>query len=287
VGDEGGTVETDGGGSASDPVGTSVAVPAGTGGGTVVIAEVQITQAPDSGGWTFVSQQVNIAAPDGTVANPLILTFDLYAPGTTNPHEIQMFKDGFYVPLCTDSGAAVPDPCVENRALSGDTVRIVVRTSTASAWNFGVLADPAGCLCVPSNVVPGRIANLTEVGDEPPGDLARQDRSFSVVMKAQEVSKESCPDGAISPPVMVHVVVTDDDGDQITDQVRGPVVCFKNAFDPEIETFAKFTALFVGPENCKDSAVPPKRSTGAINFVVTSDDGSPTLDIDKTLSCRN
>jgi len=30
-----------------------------------------------------------------------------------------------------------PDPCVESRALIVDTIRIVVRTSTASPWNFG------------------------------------------------------------------------------------------------------------------------------------------------------
>jgi len=88
-------------------------------------------------GFTFLNQQANITAPDASVENPLIITFNLHTSiAGTDPNAIQIFKSGVLIGACAGPGAT-PDPCVESRALIGDNIRIVIRTSTASPWNFG------------------------------------------------------------------------------------------------------------------------------------------------------
>jgi hypothetical protein len=101
----------------------------------VVISEIEPTGTPPSG-FSFVDQQVNITAPDGTVANPLVLTFNLHSSiAGTDPNAVEIFKAAVLVGACTGVGAT-PDPCVESRVLVGDNIQIVIRTSTASSWNF-------------------------------------------------------------------------------------------------------------------------------------------------------
>ena len=115
-------------------------VPPGTGGGEVVISESGITETPPSG-FSFLGQQVDITTPDGTVAKPLVLTFSLFAPGM-DPNDVEIFKAGVLVGPCVAAGAN-PDPCVESRTAQGaDNIVIVVRTSTASPWNLGMLPEP-------------------------------------------------------------------------------------------------------------------------------------------------
>jgi hypothetical protein len=121
-----------------------VTVPAGTAGGDVVITEGPITETPP-GGFSFLGQQVDITAPDGSIADPLVLTFNLHTSiAGTDPNAVDIFKTGVLVGACTGAGA-MPDPCVESRVLGvpvGDNIQIVIRTSTASPWNFGVLPEP-------------------------------------------------------------------------------------------------------------------------------------------------
>jgi hypothetical protein len=106
----------------------------------VVIYEGAITETPPSG-FSFLGQQVDITAPDGTVANPLVLGFSVYAPAM-DPNDVEIFKGGVPVGPCVTAGAN-PDPCVQSRAPQGaDNTLIVVRTSTASPWNLGALPEP-------------------------------------------------------------------------------------------------------------------------------------------------
>jgi hypothetical protein len=112
--------------------------------GTVTIQETSVTGTPPTG-FGFIGQQVNITAPDASVADPLILVFEiasssLPAGGVTN---VQIFKNGVLVADCTGAPQAIPDPCVESRSTlpSGNGV-ITVLTSSASAWNFGQATGP-------------------------------------------------------------------------------------------------------------------------------------------------
>jgi len=140
VDSSGGTVSTGTTATSSDPVETSVSVPSGTAGGAVVISEEPIGETPPTG-FSFLGKQVDISAPAGTVADPLALTFSVYAPGMA-PGDVEVFKASVLVGACVGPGAD-PDPCVESRTAQGsDNVVIVVRTSTASPWNFGVLPEP-------------------------------------------------------------------------------------------------------------------------------------------------
>ena len=131
------TTDTTGNGATpSDPVATIVETPVA---GLVIIDESPITQDPPSG-YVFLTQQVNITAPDATdSSNPLVLTF-LLDGSRLNPGEgaddVQMFRDGVPVPDCSLAGDA--PPCVSERGMAGDDVRFVVLTNHASAWNFGV-----------------------------------------------------------------------------------------------------------------------------------------------------
>ena len=137
----GDTVTTDGeadGTTPGDPVETWLTSPNG---GTVSIDEGPIT-GPDPTGYTFMGQQVNITAPPGTAQNPLSIVFliDASLLGGEDQSSVQVFKDGTLVYDCTGpSGKAQPDPCVSNRKLVDEDVEITVLTSTASAWNFGLI----------------------------------------------------------------------------------------------------------------------------------------------------
>jgi hypothetical protein len=106
----------------------------------VLIAEIASTETPGPG-FAFFGQQVDITAPDASVENPLVLTFNLHSwIATTDPNAVEIFKDSVLVGSCTDVGAT-PDPCVESRVLVGDNIQIVIRTSTASRWSFGQFTE--------------------------------------------------------------------------------------------------------------------------------------------------
>ena len=141
----GDTVSTNTATSTDDPVGASVTTPNA---GTVTINEGGTTGYNPTG-YSLLDQQVNITAPDGTAADPLVLTFRFDSsvlPTGTDAATLAVFRNGSLVEEC-DPGAggnADPDPCVAGRAMEvdGDAV-ITVRTSAASAWNFGAPSDSA------------------------------------------------------------------------------------------------------------------------------------------------
>jgi Ca2+-binding RTX toxin-like protein len=152
----GGTATTDGeadGAAPDDPVETSVTSPNA---GTVTITETDVAMGPPAG-FVFFGQQVNIEAPDASVADPLVLTFVLDASilPAGGIDAVEIFKDGVLVPDCTGAPDAVPDPCVASRTTLADgDGEIVVLTSTASAWNFGE------ALVVDNNVCDGLDATI-------------------------------------------------------------------------------------------------------------------------------
>lgn len=136
------------GATADDPVETSVTTPVA---GTITIEEGPITETAPSL-YQFFGQQVNITAPVASAADPLVFTFRLDSsvvpPGETKD-TVQVFRNGARVPDCTATdGSATPDPCMSSRVGYGDgDIGFTIRTSRASAWNFGVR--------VPDNSAPG------------------------------------------------------------------------------------------------------------------------------------
>jgi hypothetical protein len=103
-----------------------------------------LSQEPSPPGFTFLGQQINIDAPPATANDPIELVFVVDAslidrdlvPPLSN---FYIFKDGELVLDCTHPlGRAQPDPCVWSRRYLGADIEIVVLTSSASAWNFGV-----------------------------------------------------------------------------------------------------------------------------------------------------
>jgi probable HAF family extracellular repeat protein len=140
----GGTVSTstgDGTASSSDPVNTTITTPVA---GTVSINETSINQ-PETTGFSFFGQQINIEAPQASVQNPLSLRFVVDSslmPSGTDHNTMQLFRDGVRIEAC-DSGSsattASPDPCVKQRSqLPDGDASITVLSSHASAWNLGV-----------------------------------------------------------------------------------------------------------------------------------------------------
>jgi uncharacterized repeat protein (TIGR01451 family) len=145
----GGKVTTDpelDGATSGDPVETSVTV---TAAGKVSIDEAGITQ-PNPSGSVFFGQQVDLAAPPGTVQAPIIIVFQLDAsiiPAGVTPANLRLYKNGVLVGNCTGAAnKAQPNPCVSKRNLlvggqAGD-IELMVHTTTASSWNFARSTGP-------------------------------------------------------------------------------------------------------------------------------------------------
>jgi hypothetical protein len=140
----GGSVTTDDeldGATAGDPVETTVTTPNA---GTVTIMEGAVSSSPPLG-FAFLGHEVRITAPTATPSAPLVLVFELDAsiiPVGEDENSITLFRNGVVVPACSGTpGEASPDPGVDARVLQGDgDVEVTVLTSSASAWNFGVLS---------------------------------------------------------------------------------------------------------------------------------------------------
>jgi hypothetical protein len=146
------TTDTEGdGATAEDPVEVSVTLPSIVFpfGADLEINEQLITS-PNPSGYQLFGQQVNIKAPSGNWQDPLIVLFLLdesIIPEGRSETGVEVFKNGERIPRCFGDGSeAAPDPCVTKRHLlvggqEGD-VAITVLSSTASTWNFGVVAAP-------------------------------------------------------------------------------------------------------------------------------------------------
>jgi probable HAF family extracellular repeat protein len=158
-GDTATTDPTNAGPTPSDPVTTSVTVPATTNGGSVTISETAINETPPSGGYQFLGQQVDITSTAATSAgNPLTMVFTIdssairtvFGLGPTDPLPVAGVVDitraeGSASPgvvgSCTATAPLInPDPCVSTRQYvnGGDDLRIIVLTGAASHWNTAI-----------------------------------------------------------------------------------------------------------------------------------------------------
>ena len=115
--------------------------------GEVSIHESSTIEQQPPSGYTFFGQQVSVTTPSATTENPLVLMFSIdssLVPVGTDPNSIQVFRNGTLVEECANPSAssAQPDPCVASKeTLTGGDVAVTVRSSQASAWNFGVQED--------------------------------------------------------------------------------------------------------------------------------------------------
>ena len=132
-----GTFDTGAAPSATEP---AVAAVTTTAAGPVTIQSGPAVATPP-GDYTFLDQQFSISAPSGS---GLTLAFTLdssIVPAGQDESTITVFRDGVAVADCT--AALTPDPCVSQRTLLGDgDVQLVVTSSHASRWNFGVQPTP-------------------------------------------------------------------------------------------------------------------------------------------------
>jgi hypothetical protein len=135
-------VTTDPGGTGptpSEPVTTSVSVPAGGTGGTVSVTDNPYP-GPAPSGYTIFGHELQIAAPDQTTNDPLRLVFTLDAsaiPSGTDPSTITVFRNGVAAGACLGSNTANPDPCIANRqTVTGGDLQIAVLSSHASTWDL-------------------------------------------------------------------------------------------------------------------------------------------------------
>jgi cysteine-rich repeat protein len=128
---------------AADPIESAVQTPTGTTSGTVQIVE-QVAPPVASPGFMFLGTTVSISValtPAPTPTDPLRLIFRFHSslvPADQDSDTIVVLKDGVPVPECTSlSGAAEPDPCVDERERDPDgDVVLTILTTGASDWTF-------------------------------------------------------------------------------------------------------------------------------------------------------
>lgn len=172
----GGTLSTGTVASTDAPLQTAVTTPNA---GQVSIQQGVATDTVTN--YQLLQQQLTISAPNATAAVPLQLTFTLDSSlvGATDPSTIDAIRDGTPVPPCSDSsGQANPDPCLASRTtLAGGDLQLVVLSSHASLWNFGIRLNRApvctAATTSPSTLWPvnGRFVPVTITGvTDPDGD---------------------------------------------------------------------------------------------------------------------
>jgi hypothetical protein len=203
---------------------------------------------------------VNISAPSASVENPLVLTFNLHSSvAGTDPNAVVIFKAGAWVGACTGAGAT-PDPCVESRTLVGDNIEIVVRTSTASPWNFGLpIAD---CLCEVENINPNQIVLQNVVSG---GRGSSATRKMVLIVHAVDAPGATCDPGEFSEPTPVNLMMVDDDGDGVFNDGK-TIVCEGGG----VTTNVKWDVFFQGPLNCEDGAVPPPKPDFSLGTITST-----------------
>ncbi|MCA1674299.1 MAG: hypothetical protein LC799_19630, partial [Actinobacteria bacterium] len=148
----GGSVSSGSTVTSSEPVQTTVTSPDG---GMITIEQTEAISTTQPAGINFLGQQINITAPAATVDEPLKLSFQIdgsLLPSGMTINDVEVFRNGTAIEDCTGAPAAVPNPCVASRTDTGGQIyEILVLTSHASAWNFGVVGistppedDPGG-----------------------------------------------------------------------------------------------------------------------------------------------
>jgi ABC-type transport system substrate-binding protein len=134
----GGSVSTGTEATPAAPLQTAVTTPTG---GSVSIQQ-GVTTATTSG-YSLLKQQLLITAPPASTTSPLQLTFTLDASvlNGADPQTVDVLRDGAPIPDCDAGGTTTRDPCILSRSGSvGTDATIVVLTSHASTWNFGLFS---------------------------------------------------------------------------------------------------------------------------------------------------
>jgi ABC-type transport system substrate-binding protein len=150
----GGTVSTGDEASPAAPLQTSVTVPSG-GAVTITQGQSSTTVPPE---YQLLEQQLDISAPTQTPPNFLTFTFELdaslLAAAGLTIGEVAVMRNGAGVANCTGEGAT-PDPCIASRTPQDDgDGEIVVRTTSASIWEFGERYDVSGGFVDPVDDAP-------------------------------------------------------------------------------------------------------------------------------------
>ena len=178
-----------GGGTVAGPPGSVQATVSDAQSGPVTIRTRPAAAAPTA--WSFLGQQVDIAAPQGTVASPIVVVFLIDAsllPAGVTAANLEVFRNGALVPPCTGpAGQAVPTPCVSARQTAGTSARITVLTVAASAWALGVPLTSRGVVAGALQTSNGAAAAFLAASDgrKVAGALAfRSYRSTSAVALA-------------------------------------------------------------------------------------------------------
>ena len=135
------TVGTDDGSgpTEADPVEMAITSPNG---GQVSVLETGATDA-DPAGFQLLNHKFDITAPDGSAADPLVLSFSLLAsslPAGIDETNLEVRKNGAAVEDCLGHDVGnVPltvDPCVSAREAADGNVTLTVASTTASEWDF-------------------------------------------------------------------------------------------------------------------------------------------------------
>jgi hypothetical protein len=153
----GGTVTTDPtaqGATADVPVQTTVIVPSSVSG--TVSATLQSTTSSTPTGFVLFGKEVVLNGPTASVSAPYQVTFSVDGTllGALLPTDLDVFRNGSRLSACTDPSAAVPDPCIVDRAAGrGDDALVTVRTSHFSTWSLGrpsyTVSGPFGAVSAP------------------------------------------------------------------------------------------------------------------------------------------
>ena len=154
----GGSLATDGAAvqpSASNPVITSVTVPATAEGGSLSIAETTVSEAPT--GYTFLGQDIVIHSTAATDAsNPLSITFRV-DPALV---PVTIFRNGLPISLpCESPGIADPTPCIASGA---GTATVTILSAAVSTWNVGIASYVFGGFSSPVDNAP--VTNVAKAG---------------------------------------------------------------------------------------------------------------------------
>ena len=135
----GGTVTTDPGAiGATRQVPTQVSLATMTGG---LVAINSTTSTVVVNGYQFVGIPIQIEAPTGSEADPLLITLTLdqsAIPPFVDGSHLEALRDASPIDDCTHPTFADPDPCLQSLTLVGDDYVFVIRSAHASLWQLAV-----------------------------------------------------------------------------------------------------------------------------------------------------
>jgi len=242
---DGGTVSSGSTTSSSDPISTTVVVPAGTSGGTVSITERGVVTELLPSGLTALDMEVEIHAPDATSENPLRFTFVLDGSllAGVDPADVVLYRNGFFIPECVAVGVALDletssgGACIASKAIDATThtITFVVLTPQASIYNAAVPdgTPPTVTITAPvgeADIVLGSSISATYSCADTGSGIA----SCNGAVGATPVpSGTALPAGAIG-TYALSVTATDKAGNSVTGSVNYRVVYGWSGFSQPI-----------------------------------------------------